>query len=274
MRENAPVLLGDTVGGSQPLFSVHGDIEQATIEVAVHGRWSRRMQASAATGIGKCFAESPRAVIIDLHELDDPLAASAVMWWTTGMRGAALHPPTLVVLCLPTTSTLAARLQRLGAKRSLPVYATMAEARTAIASRLPLTEREQLRLDPTAMAPAVARDLAGRACRAWSMTALLHPSRLVMSELVLNAVEHARTPIVVTVSKRGDGLHLAVADADPRLPRLRDPMPVHPALPLAERGHGLRTVHAAATVWGAMPTRDGKLVWATLRHPELQVRRH
>jgi hypothetical protein len=27
-------------------------------------------------------------------------------------------------------------------------------------------------------------------------------------------------------------------------------------------------VHALATVWGAMPTGDGKVVWATIRPPE------
>lgn len=223
------------------------------------------MQVNATVGIGKCFAEAPFSVIIDLRDLEDPSAASAATWWTAGMRGFALQPSVQVVLCLPSTAPLAGRLRRLGAKRSLPVYATMAEARAAVASRLPLTERQQMRLEPTALAPSLARDLVARACQAWSMTAVLHPARLVMSELVLNAVEHARTTIVVTVSKRGDGLHLAVADLDPRLPRLLDPALVDPDRPLDERGHGLWAVHAAAAVWGAMPTRDGKVVWATLR---------
>jgi hypothetical protein len=31
-----------------------------------------------------------------------------------------------------------------------------------------------------------------------------------------------------------------------------------------ERGRGLQLVHAIADGWGATPTRDGKVVWATV----------
>jgi hypothetical protein len=273
MRVTAPVLFNDD-SGPGPALTVRGDVDQPVVEATVHGRWGRRLQVAATAGIDKCFAQSPGAVIIDLLDVRDPLAESAATWWTLGMRGSALQPPVQVVLCLPVTGPLAARLHRFGAKWSLPIYATMAEARAAIATRLPLTERQQLRLEPTADAPSLARDRIGLACAAWSMSGLLHPARLVMSELVLNAVEHARTPIVVTVSKRGAGLHLAVADADPRLPRLLEPTPVDPARPFDERGHGLRAVHAVATVWGAMPTRAGKVVWATLHPREPDGRSH
>jgi hypothetical protein len=33
---------------------------------------------------------------------------------------------------------------------------------------------------------------------------------------------------------------------------------------LSERGRGLRLVHFGAAAWGAMPTRGGKVVWATV----------
>jgi anti-sigma regulatory factor (Ser/Thr protein kinase) len=169
-------------------------------------------------------------------------------------------------LCLPSATALSGRLRKLGANRFLPVYPTMPEARAAIASRLPLTDRLQTRLPPTSGSARAARDLVDRACEAWSLTDLRHPARLVVSELVTNAIEHAGTELSVTVSRRGTRLHLSVRDGDPRPPLLRDPNSGPSGHPDTDyRGRGLRIVHAAAAAWGSMPTPDGKRVWATLR---------
>ncbi len=112
--------------------------------------------------------------------------------------------------------------------------------------------------------PAVARNLVGDACCRWDRPHLLHPARLVVSELVTNAVEHAGSEITVVVSRHGDGLHLAVADAVPELPRILRIAPPRPDRPLDERGRGLRTVQATATDWGSAVTPSGKVVWATI----------
>jgi anti-sigma regulatory factor (Ser/Thr protein kinase) len=112
--------------------------------------------------------------------------------------------------------------------------------------------------------PSIARNLVGEACCLWDRAHLLHPARLVVSELVTNAVDHARSEITVVVSRHGDGLHLAVADAVPDLPVVLPLAPPRPDRPLDERGRGLRTVRATATEWGAAATPTGKVVWATL----------
>jgi hypothetical protein len=70
--------------------------------------------------------------------------------------------------------------------------------------------------------------------------------------LVDNAVRHAGTDILVVMARRGAGISLRVSDDDLRLPAMLD------------APHGLHRVHAAATVWGAMPT-TGKIVWALVR---------
>ena len=74
-----------------------------------------------------------------------------------------------------------------------------------------------------------------------------------MRELADNAVRHAGTDILVVASRRGAGIQLTVGDDDPRLPVVLD------------APHGLHRVHVAATVWGAMPTSTGKIVWALVR---------
>jgi hypothetical protein len=120
-------------------------------------------------------------------------------------------------------------------------------------------------LAPEPEAASLAGTLVADACLAWRLSRLLHPARRVMSELVLNAVEHARTGLVVTVIRRHDGLRLAVADDDPRLPRLLVPGPVLGGAPFDVRGNGLQAVQATAAAWGAEPTATGKVVWAELR---------
>jgi hypothetical protein len=120
-------------------------------------------------------------------------------------------------------------------------------------------------LAPEPDAASLARTLVADACLAWRLPELLHPARRVMSELILNAVEHAGTDVVVTITRRGNRLHLAVSDGDPRLPRLRVPAPVRRGAPLDERGRGLQVVQAAATGWGTVRTPTGKIVWAVVQ---------
>jgi anti-sigma regulatory factor (Ser/Thr protein kinase) len=139
------------------------------------------------------------------------------------------------------------------------------DAEAAVAAPVPPGHRPLvLHLPPGPESPSLARNLAGHACCLWDRADLLHPARLVVSELVTNAVEHAGSEITVVVSRHGDGLHLAVADAVPRLPTLLRLAPPQPDRPLDERGRGLRTVQATATEWGAAVTPTGKVVWATL----------
>jgi hypothetical protein len=241
------------------------DVDSAVIEMAVHGRWSRRLCLDISAAARKCFAESPSALIIDLHGLDDPDGASMPLWLSERRTGAALLPPVQLVLCVPPALMVAERLLRVGAQRLLPIFDTMPEARAAAGEQAPMTDMLQLRLAPEPAAANEAVQLVGDACRAWDLPQLLPAGRAIMLQLVTNAVEHAGTNMLVTVSRRGAGLHLSVHDGDPRLPRLVDPALAPHGERRAARGPGLQTVHAEAVAWGAMPTRVGKVVWATIR---------
>jgi len=260
-----PPYLFDTDAAS---LSVETDVEGAVTIMAIRGTWDRPLWRRTSTALRKCLAEHGAAVIVDLSALDDPAAESAPTWITAQSIAASMQPPVQMALCVPPDLILADRLQELGVRRFLPVYAKVRQARVALASRLPLTERLVLRLAPDPIAPSLARNLVGDACQAWVLPQTLHPARLVVSELVANAVEHAGTDITIILSRRGTGLHMAVFDGDRRMPQLRALAPPQPGLPLDERGRGLQTVHATATVWGAMSTPDGKMVWATVRTPE------
>ncbi|WP_229068034.1 ATP-binding protein [Actinoplanes sp. DH11] len=264
MGVSPPYLSDDT--GPGVIVRPDAAADTAMPLLAVRGPWGDQLRFDASASLRRCFAEHPDAIVVDLSRLLDPHSQSASTWVTAQLAAATLRPPVPLALCVPPDLPLAHRMQGLGAGRFLPVYAKVRQARVALAGRIPGSERLTLTLAPDPDAPSAARNLVSDACLSWGLTPLLHRSRLVMSELVSNAVEHAGTEIRVSVTRRGPGLHLSVADDDPALPRMLDRTArPRPDVPLDERGHGLRTVQETAAAWGTVPGDGGKVVWATVR---------
>ncbi|KUL39636.1 ATP-binding protein [Actinoplanes awajinensis] len=264
MAVSTPYLHDDT----EPGVSVRVDIgaDTAVSLLTVRGPWDERLRRTTSVSLRRCFTDHPDALIVDLSRLLDPRSESAPTWTVARTVAAELRPPVHLALCVPPDLPLADRMQGLGAgSRFLPVFAKVRQARVAVAGRLPGVERMIAVLRPDTDAPSTARNLVSDACLAWGLAHLLHPSRLVMSELVTNAVEHAGTEIRVVVAWRGTGLHLSVGDGSPRMPHLLRPPRPRQGHPLDERGRGLRAVHETAELWGAVPTPEGKVVWATVR---------
>lgn len=84
---------------------------------------------------------------------------------------------------------------------------------------------------------------------------------LLVSELVTNAVLHARTcspTIMLRLEVALTKLRIEVTDADPRWPQPRRP------IGLDESGFGFVLVEALAREWGLRVTTAGKAVWAEL----------
>jgi anti-sigma regulatory factor (Ser/Thr protein kinase) len=82
---------------------------------------------------------------------------------------------------------------------------------------------------------------------------------LLVSELVTNAVLHARTTCAVSVEVDDSGLvRVAVHDGSSTRPRLRRP---HHG---AATGRGLVYVDRLARRWGSTPSPHGKTVWFEL----------
>jgi anti-sigma regulatory factor (Ser/Thr protein kinase) len=239
------------------------------IVMTVCGTWDAPLDREAFAVLRECLALRPAGLIIDLTALHDANADSIPVWMNARRRGADMQPPVPVALCVSPLGNLGDRLQSRGAHRFLPVYAKVRQAHVALHGRTPLTDRLVLHLTPDAQAPALARQLVDDACQAWRQPHLQFPGRLVVSELVSNAVQHAGTDIKVIVSRRATALHLIVSDKDRRLPQL--PTPVVPQR-LTEGGRGLQVVQDVAALWGTTRTSDGKIVWATI-HPLQDTRR-
>lgn len=78
---------------------------------------------------------------------------------------------------------------------------------------------------------------------------------LCVSEVVTNAVLHARSTTTMTVRRRADVLTVEVSDDDPTLPVRR------PHSTTATTGRGLRILDELTVRWGTRPTLGGKVVW-------------
>jgi len=81
------------------------------------------------------------------------------------------------------------------------------------------------------------------------------PTLLVLTELLTNAVEHARPPLRATLRLGLDFVRVEVCDAAPEPPRF------HPQ-EAEGRGHGVQIVAALAQRHGWTPHANGKTVWA------------
>jgi anti-sigma regulatory factor (Ser/Thr protein kinase) len=84
---------------------------------------------------------------------------------------------------------------------------------------------------------------------------------LLVSELVTNAVVHARTPLTVRMHLHAGYLRVEVEDAGSGTPG------VHHASHAESRGRGLQLVAAISTRWGVLrrrADRPGKVVWFEL----------
>jgi anti-sigma regulatory factor (Ser/Thr protein kinase) len=257
-----PYLVTASTNGWGVSVGITADASTAVVEMTVHGQWSEHLSHQVEAGLRLCRAGLSTSFIIDLHGMRDPFGLS-MRFWSAVSRQARLGPaPVWLVLCLPMATALDTRLRQLD-ERQPPVFATMPEARMAVARRSSPAHRLQARLPPQPTSVRAARELVTQACYGWHL-AQVQDARLVVSELAANAVEHARTDFVVTVSTARDRLHLAVLDGATAFPRLNVPPPAGAGAQLGGRGRGLNLVHATAAAWGAMPARGGKVVWATL----------
>lgn len=117
-------------------------------------------------------------------------------------------------------------------------------------------KRLEVGLDDTVVAPASAREAADEWLAANGVVAEVRQDILLaISELVTNAITHARSAPVLVMTLLPECLRLEVTDNSAQAPRLR---------PLADAtgGFGLRLVGQVTDRWGWAPTPGGKAVWA------------
>jgi anti-sigma regulatory factor (Ser/Thr protein kinase) len=91
--------------------------------------------------------------------------------------------------------------------------------------------------------------------RAWELDDAIDDATLLVSELVTNAILHARSPVNLVVRKVKSAVRVEVFDDGNGVPQ-----PLHPDHE-ADAGRGLGLVEAVANRWGVDDVDAGKTVW-------------
>jgi anti-sigma regulatory factor (Ser/Thr protein kinase) len=114
-----------------------------------------------------------------------------------------------------------------------------------------------------------ARDFALAVLSTWGLIGMYDEIRLVVSELVTNALRHSAgygagsTPIRLSLLRTGGRLTCAVADPCDRIPVRREPDSA------SQNGRGLHLVEAFSDSWNWAPLSSrGKVVWACFLCPD------
>jgi anti-sigma regulatory factor (Ser/Thr protein kinase) len=131
-------------------------------------------------------------------------------------------------------------------------------------------ETARLELPGTTAAPSVARLFIRNLCAEWGATSVCDVAELLSSELVTNAVIHARSAVELEAAY-DDKSNLRI-DVYDRSPGVVDSEPSQ-ASDGAEGGRGLAIVSRLASRWGVETLAQGKRVWFTLANPNATAAR-
>jgi anti-sigma regulatory factor (Ser/Thr protein kinase) len=113
-------------------------------------------------------------------------------------------------------------------------------------------------LPPEPASATRARQLAREQLRVACSSVVLETVALLVTELVTNAILHARTPLTLVIETDTDRVRLRVEDSSRQQPQVRrydtD----------AVTGRGLALVERLASAWGVETTATGKVVWCEI----------
>ena len=158
-----------------------------------------------------------------------------------------------------TTSSLEQAADRVLAAL-LPGSGEPADDVTLLLARTPAAPlaSAQMTLRPEPQQVAVGRRFTRQTLTAWQHTDLADTACLLVSEILTNAVHHARQMIGLRLHHTAREVIAEITDDNTQLPQR--------TLPAAadESGRGLTLVEALAGTWGARLSSTGKTVWFTL----------
>jgi hypothetical protein len=206
----------------------------------------------------KAALDEPKAVIVDVTHLAVPTeSAWAVI--TSARWHVAKWPEVPIFLVCEHTAGRSA-IARNGVARYVPVYSSIRAAVDAASHTEPPTMRRRARAELPARLASLsrARELVTEWLTGWSQTDLIPVTKVVVTALVENVLQHTDCTPNVRLEYDGSAVTVAVEDAShlPAGPR-EDPKPY--TVP-----SGLHIVGALCRAWGNAPTSSGKTVWAVI----------
>ncbi|WP_112277112.1 ATP-binding protein [Lentzea terrae] len=220
------------------------------------GRLDLVSYSALRDGLLKAAADAPLGLVVRLGSGFEVPSLAMLSVFTTVCVKVSQWPDIPMVLLAETQHR--EDLRASGVTRFVRTVADLEEAWKAVEQPPPCQFR-RVPLPNSPTAPIMARAVVREACELWDLPALTEDAVLVVSELVENAVRHARSESLLRIELRPSGLSLAVQDDDPAPPVLEWP-------DLDVPGHrGVQLVARISVAWGCAPSSDGgKIVWALL----------
>ncbi|MCO1657012.1 ATP-binding protein [Pseudonocardia humida] len=222
----------------------------ATVEV--RGELTARSSAVTLVPVLRKLLLDRGRLLVDLRGVRAGWPA-ALAAFPSVLAGAGGWPLARMVLW-GAAADLATALRVNAVTATVPLGRDRAEA-LALLDRRPRRVRRATRLPAAPTAAAFARSLIRSACDDWAVDPSGRQAAvLVGSELVSNAVVHARGTSLLTLGLDERGLRVSVRDSGPLFEAV---VPAEPRL-------GLRVVAELSTAWGVARHDFGKSVWAML----------
>jgi anti-sigma regulatory factor (Ser/Thr protein kinase) len=248
-------------------IAVQHDIGLDVTVVSVTGPVTLGSTPKLRDVLSKSVAECPNAIVLDLTRVTtvDPVALTVVPL----VAGQERHLPNVAVhVCVGAPQRHSPLVS--AALGAVPVHTTVAAALAEIAGSRRPAGRTELDITPVPRSIGVAREAALTACVHWDLMHVCESVRLIVSELVTNAIVHAGRGIRLELALRDAFVHVRVRDGTTAPPRRPDPVADGPPRP---GGRGLYLVDTYSSAWGYRLDGGGKMVWATVRHRPPLIRR-
>lgn len=204
----------------------------------------------------KLAMEEPRAVVARLDDLQVGHESLLTVFSSVWMRVSDWPGVQIFLVAKDTDRRIA--IARSAVSRFVPVFAGIEQAIAAVEKESPRRRRRAM-YPPVLMCSAAARGFVRETCRDWGIEAWSSDAVCIASELVENAIEHARTDLELRLELRRGMLTVAVRDGSPVQAVLRQGEQGQPL------GYGLQIIADLARVWGCSPDlRGGKITWAVV----------
>jgi hypothetical protein len=233
-------------------------VDATAVVLTVHGTLDSVTYRSLRDQIIKAALDEPNAVIVDVTWLAVP-AESALVVFTSAQWHVAKWPDVPIMLVCEHAAGRSA-ITRNGVDRYVPVYPSVRAAIDAASCTRSPAMRRRARAELPAQLTSLsqARELVTEWLTAWSQTELIPVTKVVVTALVENVLQHTDSSPGVRLEYDGSAVTVAVEDfshvrAGPR----EDPKPY--TVP-----SGLHIVGALCRAWGNAPTSSGKTVWAVI----------
>ena len=202
----------------------------------------------------KTAIDEPRAVIVDLDELDVPDSTALALFSSVSTQIAEW--PGVPLLVCTTRDTQRDVLVAYRLARYVPVFTSVMAAVAAIDDPPPRRIARR-RLPNSLSSAALARRFVLDVCSDWPVGARTEDAVMVANELVENTLLHTYCAPSLRLELRRGLLTIAIYDDDPAMAHLAEPDP--------DRHRGLVLVARLSRAWGCSPTPSGgKVVWAVL----------